>query len=183
MRIHLCACARALPFYQQEIAMLPQLLHDNAFFVFRARHINTTIIATVSVTLDNGIGCNRSSDVPTQTLGRPLVTEIRSFFEHRGCSVTFLGFVSSRAFFFCHYEGTMVQSAGSHYRVRKRTHSCWLGEVPIPTSQKYPTAYMAFARPPSAARFAHKNASVSDCGSTPGEPTRYQAVNAKHASR
>jgi hypothetical protein len=42
---------------------------------------------------------------------------------------------------------------------------------------------MAFASSPSAARLAHRNASVSDCGSTPGEPTRYQAVRAKHASR
>jgi hypothetical protein len=42
---------------------------------------------------------------------------------------------------------------------------------------------MALASPPSAARLAHRNASVSDCGSTPGEPTRYHAVSAKHASR
>jgi hypothetical protein len=64
-----------------------------------------------------------------------------------------------------------------------RTHSGILGGVPMPTSRKYPTAYMAFARPASAAFFAHRNASVSDWGSTPGEPTRYHAVNAKHESR
>lgn len=64
-----------------------------------------------------------------------------------------------------------------------KTHSDVLGGEPMPTSRKYPTAYIAFARPASAAFFAHKNASVSDCGSTPGEPTRYHAVSAKHASR
>jgi hypothetical protein len=98
----------------------------------------------------------------------------------------FLGFMSSPAVYFVIMELSWSYrssvSSGQHH-VRKRTHSFWLGGVPIPTSQKYPTAYMAFASPPSAARFAHKNASVSDCGSTPGEPTRYQAVNAKHASR
>ncbi len=55
--------------------------------------------------------------------------------------------------------------------------------VPMPTSRKYPTAYMAFTKSASAAFFAHRNASVSDCGRTPGEPTRYHAVSAKHASR
>lgn len=51
------------------------------------------------------------------------------------------------------------------------------------TSVKYPTAYCALASPISAAFLAHKKASVSDCGSTPGDPTRYHAVNAKHPSR
>ena len=62
------------------------------------------------------------------------------------------------------------------------THSFILGIVPIPTSRKYPTAYIAFGKPASAALRAHRYASVSDCGRTPGEPTRYHAVKAKHAS-
>ena len=63
------------------------------------------------------------------------------------------------------------------------THSVMFAGVPIPTSRKYPTAYMAFTKPRSAAFCAQRNASVSDWGKTPGEPTRYQAVNAKQASR
>ena len=58
-----------------------------------------------------------------------------------------------------------------------------LGSVPMPTSRKYPTAYMALTSPASAALNAQRYASVSDCGRTPGEPTRYHAVSAKHASR
>ena len=67
--------------------------------------------------------------------------------------------------------------------MRDNTYSWGSGAVPIPTSRKYPTAYIALASPASAALFAHRYASVSDCGSTPGEPTRYHAVRAKQASR
>ena len=43
-------------------------------------------------------------------------------------------------------------------------------------------AYIALTSPPSAAFRAQRYASVSDWGSTPGDPTRYHAVSAKHAS-
>ena len=44
-------------------------------------------------------------------------------------------------------------------------------------------AYIAFTSPASAALRAQRYASVSDWGSTPGEPTRYHAVSAKDASQ
>ena len=63
------------------------------------------------------------------------------------------------------------------------TYSFMLGWVPMPTSRKYPQVYIALTSPASAAFWAQRNASVSDCGKTPGDPMRYQAVSAKHASR
>lgn len=69
------------------------------------------------------------------------------------------------------------------HKTKLATHKSKSTPVPIPTSKKYPTAYIAFTSPASAALFPHKNASVSDWGNTPGEPTRYHAVRAKQASR
>lgn len=81
------------------------------------------------------------------------------------------------------YGSAHTSCVSSDHTRAMNTYSCGSGVVPIPTSRKYPTAYIALASPASAAFFAHRYASVSDCGSTPGEPTRYHAVRAKHASR
>jgi hypothetical protein len=57
-------------------------------------------------------------------------------------------------FFSCHY-GVIISVVVNTMLGSERT-LVGLGGVPIPTSQKYPTAYMAFASPLFAARFAHK---------------------------
>ena len=61
------------------------------------------------------------------------------------------------------YQLVPLRKHGYHrHRQGKRTHSDGFAGVPMPTSKKYPTAYIALARPASAAFWAQRKASVSD---------------------
>lgn len=91
-------------------------------------------------------------------IGWGLLSTVWWAFETLLC--TFIAQFSSLLVIFVSSDDMSV--SGSHLSDQFSTYSLGLDVVPIPTSRKYPTAYIAFARPPSAAFFAHKNASVSD---------------------
>ena len=145
-------------------------LHNHTVFIFATFPISTAFCSPRQQLIPVGRGCGIDSSRPKvlETLIRSLVTilsghpiPLNSIGRGGRCTDTHLRIT-------CSCQSVARRCSSSSARL---------------TSVKYPTAYCALARPISAAFLAHKNASVSDWGSTPGDPTRYQAVSAKQPSR